>query len=461
MLIATDLATKNLEPRGTFEELKKEAKIPLAEWNDPLEENVETLMVAAFQHLFGEFNLMLVSRERPLFQVADLVAIDQVGRLTVLEVKAETTNAVDIVAQATNYLVECGNMSPVQIRRAFHDFHSAFSTFGVLYYLGLLFDRRVESGDPRRESLTTYLKRRLSEEDRRRMPDSLTKGYFEFLREKSVPLVLKESKISAEGVAEHMLEQATGITNIASLDLTESSQWDFDTVFSRRFNVGLGCIDMNRQWRVVYFSPDYSFDAGIIEYLTEVYRRGMDVHFYQYRLARSSQVGPWVLGWRRTTDWMDRERLRKSFHNPEKFETWQWWKRIWPSLDEFVSGMAQEGYLVKKMPGKYATWTVAEQDLEEVDISWPNPSTRDLSEGAVFIPETAPVPSGHETLEQRLATVRRLYPVEIDKLKPSRSGKGNRLSVTWHSESDNENQHARVANKVSAEVISWFRESRR
>ena len=264
-----------------------------------------------------------------------------------------------------------------------------------------------------------------------------------------------------------MLVQAIGTKDISPSDLIGPSHVDFDAQFSRRFRVSVKAVDMNRQWRVIYFSPDYSFDApGIVEYLTKTYYQGMDMYFYEYRVARSSQRGPWLLGWRRITNWLDKEKLRKSFSKSKQYETWQWWNSIWHLLDRFVSGMAREGYIVKKMPGGYATWFVIEPDLHEVEVNWPNKDTRDLSTGSISIPVIASHCPDIEDLKRGLGTIEQEHHVRIShRLKQiSRrypigtfSSYDNRLKIEWQVDKGTGEQCVEIACRVVSRVVSWYK----
>lgn len=124
--INRDFSVQKLEPVSSLDQVAKQsnsdyeftADAPV----DLLEENVETLITAAFQIVFNKFDLMLVSRQRALFQTADLIAIDRVGRLSIFELKAQKVQSAEIIAQATQYLVETGQLTPTQIAVMFEDF---------------------------------------------------------------------------------------------------------------------------------------------------------------------------------------------------------------------------------------------------------------------------------------------------------------------------------------------------
>lgn len=64
--IGSDFIIKKLNPSDSFEKLITQVEIPMCEWKETLEENVETLLTLTFQYVFDGFDLLLVTRERPL-----------------------------------------------------------------------------------------------------------------------------------------------------------------------------------------------------------------------------------------------------------------------------------------------------------------------------------------------------------------------------------------------------------
>ena len=88
-----------------------------------LEENVETLLLAAFAKVFADFGSMVFYRQRPLFKMPDLLAVDRVGRVSIFDLKKEEVGLEDVLAQATYYLVDCGNRAASQIARMFDDLY--------------------------------------------------------------------------------------------------------------------------------------------------------------------------------------------------------------------------------------------------------------------------------------------------------------------------------------------------
>lgn len=57
--INKDLEIESLKPSNSFDGLLDQVDFPYSKAN-LLEENVETLLTIAFQHIFGDFDLMLV-----------------------------------------------------------------------------------------------------------------------------------------------------------------------------------------------------------------------------------------------------------------------------------------------------------------------------------------------------------------------------------------------------------------
>jgi len=373
--IYPDFQVKMLEPGSSFDEIIKQVDMPLKEYK-LLEENVETLLIGAFQYIFKDFDSMLISRERPLLKVADLIAIDQIGRLTVFEIKKDKPKSVEIVAQAMRYLVECANLTAVEIRRLFRDFYLYFSVFQVLSFAGLLARCGVERG------LKSYLKSYLPENERKKL-DLLSKSggdeYFNYLKDASIKYILRPRNVDIESIGERLLRQATGISDISLLELDKFTV-DFDRMFERRFKVKTEKVAINRQWRIVFFAPTYSFDHEIRQYLTWMYIRGMDMLFYEYRLMASSQNGPWLLSWRERRDWLDEELLEKKAS-----KSFKQWKAIESWLNEFITRTAREGYILKKMAGLFEYWNVIEPDLRAISVKWPNRKANDLSKGKIFI----------------------------------------------------------------------------
>jgi hypothetical protein len=448
--IDSDFGVEGLNPGYSFDDIIRQIKQPLKKV-DLLEENLETLLTIAFQYVFNDFELMLISRQRPLFQVADLIAIDQIGRLTVFEIKKEKPNSVEIVAQATKYLIECANLTPMQIRRLFCRYYANFSIFQVLYFASLLVRRRVEA----KPGLRRYLceSGQLSEDERIYLEKLSKKGgeeYFNNLKEKSIQCILKLKGVNINSIIEPALRQVTGILNISLSEFKDVSSLDFDKMYFKRFKVKPENVDINRQWRIIYFAPAFSFEPQIQRYLTEMYLRGMDIHFYKYRLMTCLENGSWLLGWEETQEWLDEKLLRKK-----AAKSFYQWRSIEPVLDEFTVKMARKGHILKKHPGNYEFWDVVKPDWEEVWVRWPNREASNLKQGLVSLPKMLGSLTTLASLKKQSDEIQRKYNVNIT------YSKNHYLAIEWNTHSDCPKECVEIASNVVAGILKWYSANRK
>lgn len=146
---------------------------------------------------------------------------------------------------------------------------------------------------------------------------------------------------------------------------------DFDITFQKRFGLYPKCVDINRQWRIIYLAPGYSFqtqnkdEMSLTHFLTEMYLRGLNVVFYEYRLFPVDDS--WIFSWRETNEWQNKTTLAKSRKTKKSLK----WKNMEPYIDEFVTRISKQGFLLKKWPGNYEIWNVVNPFLPFISIEWP------------------------------------------------------------------------------------------
>jgi hypothetical protein len=278
--------------------------------------------------------------------------------------------------------------------------------------------------------------------------------YFQYYKEKSIQYILEPSGVNVDSSVGLMLRQATGVPDISPSELSNGARATLGNIFLRRFRVDWHNVDINRQWRIVYFSQGYSFEPEVKTYLTEMHRRGLDMRFFEYHVYHSSPKGPWILGWRERDDWCDEDRLKSALKKPSKFDRWKRWKNIGCVTDEFILEMARRGFIVKKrMAGDYEYWDIIKPNLEEIGVTWPADRNAmkletGLETGEVNV-QTAPCNIG--VLKKRLEEIKRGHPVDVEL-----SSNENRVKVKWQARATSD-QYAKMASMIVSEVISWYR----
>jgi hypothetical protein len=352
-------------------ERAKRAEIPLTE------ENVETLLTAAFGHVFKTNDLMLIARQRALFQIPDLVAIDRLGRLTIVEVKNKPAKAIEIVSQVSEYLVQCAERNSTQLTWLMQDYYRRYVNFHPLYHAALLLRKSIEH----HPGLGRFLRENGVYPDQ--MRDSALGGdkYFRRMKDVAKPFIQSGHGVNIEGSLGRVLSQIRGDLAYAESDLVTALQQQFGYGPSQRSAVEQ---TLNRRWHQIYFAPSFWFQRKdqeatarhLTAALAKMYLRGMEMSFIEYRLVcKSKHSPPWLLAWRETIDW-----LASINKNGSALK----WRNATTVFDRYTANMLSSGYVIKKEPGRYETWHVVHPDRDGLVVEWPlgrNPDR--LSAGCV------------------------------------------------------------------------------
>lgn len=407
------------------------------------EENVETLLTCVFSRIFKDRKMMLLARERALFQIPDLLAIDAIGRFTIIEIKKEKAKANDIVSQVNEYLVQCAQRDYVEISRLFHNYYGNFQNFHTLYHAALLLNKSIEHKP----------------------------GLGPFLREGYYP---SQKKDSNKGGEEYFIKYAEAAENcikdkFEGIDIRRSltttlkeiggdlscSNSELISTFRNRFLYQESAISdatllkvFNRRWHQVYFAPSYWFQENlegeknkylreITEMLCKMYLRDVEISFYEYRILHKQKPLPaWLLFWRETEKWLE---------SGDKKDKAIQWKKAQTAFDIFTENMLREGYVLKKDPGKYETWRIVFPDNKDIIICWPD--NRDPTKlGLGYICFEGP--------KQNVEYMIQLLKHDLQNVEVSSSKHSKKLQIRWKYVGESDMTiHAKVASEVVSIVL--------
>ncbi len=339
-----------------------------------LEENVETLFTSTLRMLMDDPNAFLVARQRALFQIPDLLAMDATGRLSIFELKKTPAKPLEIISQTNEYLIQTAQKGVRQLSRMFREYYDLFPLCEPKYHAALLLRKRIESNP----GLGPYLREIGRFPEQKKLSAIGGDTYYHALSGAAREW-LKENNVDYLKSSEYVCRALTGQKTPPSGTLEETLRhiYGYDETCTPAIHEMI-----NRRWRLVYVAPGFWFQSGsekvdeITSLLAVMYARGMELAFIEYRLICSDQYGPpWLLAWRESNEWLQVCGIRESDLK---------WQQYTLEFDAFTAALLQKGIAVRKWAGKYLAWDVLVPDLSHLRIDWPNGCDDDgLSKGNI------------------------------------------------------------------------------